>query len=135
MVTTTQWHATPTSVKAVVVRDGQVLLCHNPRGNWELPGGRPDADDDSLADTLVRELHEETGLKVEVGALLLAELFRPVPTASLAVIVFRATVVGGGEPVTSAEHLEVCFFAPDALPAQVPDVYRRAIALAVYRTV
>ena len=28
------------SVKGVVVRDGRVLLLHNERDEWELPGGR-----------------------------------------------------------------------------------------------
>jgi 8-oxo-dGTP pyrophosphatase MutT (NUDIX family) len=123
-------HFVPTSVKGVVVREGAVLLCRNPRGNWELPGGRPDVEDATLVQTLTRELHEETGLEVVVERLVFAELFRPVPESCLAVIVYRAGVVGDGEAVRSDEHTEVAFFRPDALPEPLPEVYRQAIAAA-----
>jgi ADP-ribose pyrophosphatase YjhB (NUDIX family) len=32
--------AFPVSVKGVVIRGERVLLLHNERGEWELPGGR-----------------------------------------------------------------------------------------------
>ncbi len=36
----------PTSVKGVLLLDGQVLLVKNSRDEWELPGGRIDAGED-----------------------------------------------------------------------------------------
>lgn len=30
----------PVSIKGVLVRDGRVVLMHNERDEWELPGGR-----------------------------------------------------------------------------------------------
>lgn len=33
------------SVKAVVVRNGRVALAFNERNEWELPGGRLEADE------------------------------------------------------------------------------------------
>ena len=50
---------------AIVLRDGRVLLgerqgAHG-EGEWAFPGGKVDAGEDA-ADTVVRELAEETGL-------------------------------------------------------------------------
>lgn len=67
--------ATPeirTSAKAVILHDGQILLI---RASWEdqecyfLPGGGQHARE-SLGDTVVREVDEETGLTVTVERLL-----------------------------------------------------------------
>jgi 8-oxo-dGTP diphosphatase len=60
-------------VGAVVVHQGRVLLVqrgHEPsKGKWSLPGGVLELGE-SLADGVVREVEEETGLKVEVVALI-----------------------------------------------------------------
>ncbi|MEU5768704.1 NUDIX hydrolase [Streptomyces asoensis] len=58
---------------AVCVRDGQLLLARSPAPDgtpeWVLPGGGMEHGEDPL-DTVVRELDEETGYRVEVTALL-----------------------------------------------------------------
>ncbi|WP_320782725.1 NUDIX hydrolase [Streptomyces sp. CRN 30] len=57
---------------AVCVRDGQVLLARlsgSGPGEWTLPGGGMDHGEDPHA-TVVRELAEETGYRVEVSRLL-----------------------------------------------------------------
>ena len=59
---------------AVVVReDGRVLLIQRGRppgaGDWTLPGGKVEPGE-TPAQTIVRELHEETGLRVEIVAAL-----------------------------------------------------------------
>jgi ADP-ribose pyrophosphatase YjhB (NUDIX family) len=55
------------SVSAVIVNDaGEVLLIHKTDNDlWALPGGGHDIGE-SIADTVVREVKEETGYDVEV---------------------------------------------------------------------
>jgi 8-oxo-dGTP diphosphatase len=58
---------------AVCVRDGRILLARSPAPDgtpeWVLPGGGMEHGEDPL-DTVVRELDEETGYRVEVTGLL-----------------------------------------------------------------
>lgn len=48
--------------------EGRVLLVRSPRRDWEFPGGQVEEGEDLLAG-LRREVWEETGLHVSVGAL------------------------------------------------------------------
>ncbi len=56
-------------VGGVVIREGRVLLIRRGKqplaGRWSIPGGRVEWGE-TLAQAVVRELHEETGLKVRV---------------------------------------------------------------------
>jgi ADP-ribose pyrophosphatase YjhB (NUDIX family) len=56
---------------AVIIRDGQILLSRlaphvSREGLWTLPGGGLDHGEDPR-DAVVREVHEETGLSVQIG--------------------------------------------------------------------
>jgi ADP-ribose pyrophosphatase YjhB (NUDIX family) len=66
--------AYPVSVKGVVARDGRVLLLHNERGEWELPGGRLEVGE-TPQQCVVREIAEETGWSVTAGSILDAWLY------------------------------------------------------------
>ncbi len=61
----------PVGASAVIVdHRGQVLLVKHTYGRhtWELPGGHTDPDE-SAAQTAPREVHEETGLRVQIERL------------------------------------------------------------------
>lgn len=96
----------PTSIKAVVLHQGRVLLLANERGEWDLPGGRPDPGEDHRA-TLVREVREETGLSVEIGALLDEHLFEVLPQRLVRIVAYACTLQGSGDVTLSDEHLEM----------------------------
>ncbi len=58
-----------TSVRALVLRNDEVLLVRDPTSYHILPGGRREAGETDH-ETVVRELLEETGWQVEIGRLL-----------------------------------------------------------------
>ena len=95
----------PLSVKGVVIHDGSVLLLLNERGEWDLPGGRPDAGEDHRA-ALRREVREETGLEVEVGTAIDGHLFEVLPGRFVHILPFVCRLVGARVVVLSHEHLE-----------------------------
>ena len=103
----------------VVVRDrsGRLLLVRRAvdpgRGRWALPAGFVDADEDPRA-AAAREALEETGLVVEVGAVV--DVY-PVPGAGGAsfFLAFEAQVVGG-TLAAADDALDARFFAADELP-------------------
>jgi len=90
----------PLSVKGVVIHDGCVLLLLDERGEWDLPGGRPDAGEDHRA-ALRREVREETGLEVEVGAAIDGHLFEVLPGRFVHILPFVCRLVGASAVVLS----------------------------------
>lgn len=82
-----------------------MLLLLNERGEWDLPGGRPDPGEDHRA-ALTREVREETGLKVEVGAAIPEHLFEVLPQLFVRILPFVCRLQGGRDIVLSPEHLE-----------------------------
>ncbi|MBB5852523.1 NUDIX domain-containing protein [Amycolatopsis umgeniensis] len=59
----------PSVTVAIRDNEGRILLIHKVDNNlWALPGGGHDAGE-SIADTAIREVREETGLDIEVQRL------------------------------------------------------------------
>jgi 8-oxo-dGTP diphosphatase len=100
--------AHPTSIKGVLIHDGRVLLLLNERGEWDLPGGRPDAGEDHRA-ALKREVREETGLEVEIGAALEEHLFEVLPGRFVRIEAFACRLSGASDVTLSHEHEDVCW--------------------------
>ena len=103
------------AVGAVIVdSQGRLLMIRRGRdpgrGLWSLPGGRVEPGE-SLADALVREVHEETGLVVEAGPLV-GTVDRP----PYEIHDVRASVVGGTEQCGD-DAIEMQWVAPGDLEA------------------
>jgi len=118
------WHygrgmnAPPLSVKGVLIHRGRVLLLLNERREWDLPGGRPDPGEDHRS-ALVREVQEETGLAVEVGALVDEHLFEVLPQRFVRIVAYACTLQAEGTVVLSHEHHEASWIELSALGEQV----------------
>lgn len=85
-------------VAAVIVIDDRLLLVRQSRGGTPyhlLPGGGV-IRNESLSDALVREVAEETGLRIDVGEpLFISDSIAPDGDRHVVNITFRATVTGG----------------------------------------
>ncbi|WP_090111496.1 NUDIX domain-containing protein [Limimaricola pyoseonensis] len=84
------------AVRAVLLHEDRLLLVNAYKGRgdlWCAPGGgvEPHA---SLPDNLARELHEECGLSVEVGAPCLVNEFNAAPQFHQVEIFFRCRLRG-----------------------------------------
>lgn len=112
------------SVVAIVRDDlGRVLLIHKTdNGKWALPGGGHEIGE-SISDTVVREVKEETGYDVEVETITgtytnprHVMAYDDGEVRQQFSIAFRATLVGG-EAATSSESDEVVWVAPGEIAA------------------
>lgn len=114
---------------AVVLDEaGRVLLGHRrDRDEWDLPGGGIDRAERPWR-AAVRETREETGVDVAVDRLVGVYQW-PLPRGHRS-FVFRAHAVGGMAG-PSEEAYEVGWFAPDALPANLPAHKARFVAAAL----
>jgi 8-oxo-dGTP pyrophosphatase MutT (NUDIX family) len=115
------------SVKGVLIEDGSVVLLENERGEWELPGGRPEPGEDPST-CLVREFAEELGAAITVGPIVDSWNYEVLPGRHVAIVTYA---VARGEPGAlrvSEEHRRLNWFPLDALDAlPLPEGYSRSI--------
>jgi 8-oxo-dGTP diphosphatase len=124
-------------VAGVLIRDGRVLAAKRAAGTreaglWEFPGGKLEPGEND-ATALMRELREELGVTVLVGAHVgVSEHAYAHGTIRLTAL---ACTLVDGEPA-ALDHAELRWLAPDALgevewaPADVPflDAVRALLA-------
>lgn len=108
------------SVAAAIVReDGRVLaIRRRDNGHWELPGGILELDE-TIEEGLTREVHEETGLDVEIDRL--TGVYKNMNRGIVA-LVFRCNVVNG-TPHSTVEASEVAWLTPDAVREQMTEAF------------
>jgi NAD+ diphosphatase len=125
------------TVDVVIVADGRILLgrrAHEPRkGEWDIVGGFIDAAETS-EDAVIREVFEETGLRVRITDYLgsMPDVYgeRSIPTLSFCYIV----EIVEGTPRAGDDIEKVQWFAPAELPATLAFEHQpRILALAVRR--
>jgi 8-oxo-dGTP pyrophosphatase MutT (NUDIX family) len=110
----------------IVDAQGRILLeRRSDNGMWGLPGGKMEPGE-SLCQTALREVKEETGLEVRLTNLVgvYSEPAGRIITypegdvCHLVDIIIKAEIVSG-ELTLSSESLELNWFLPDALPAAI----------------
>lgn len=98
-------------VGAVAVHDGNLLLVRRGRGPaagaWSVPGGRVEAGE-TLAEAVVREVAEETGLECVCGSLI-GWVEIPDVEQPYVVLDFEAIVLDAGSPVAGDDAAEVAW--------------------------
>jgi ADP-ribose pyrophosphatase YjhB (NUDIX family) len=106
---------------ALVERDGRLLLVRRARepdaGKWDVPGGFID-EGEPPEDAVRRELREETGLEIAVGAFfgVWTDWYGDAADAAYnVVLVWRATAEG--DPLPADDVAEARWFGRDELPA------------------
>ena len=133
------------SVGAVVLDGDRVLLVKRGqeplKGRWSLPGGVVELGE-SLVEALVREVQEETGLVIEVGALV--EALDRVERTSDGRVAYHYVILDflcrprSGEPRQGSDADEVCWAATSSLArydvtAATAAVIQKALALEAER--
>jgi ADP-ribose pyrophosphatase YjhB (NUDIX family) len=140
---TNHWRNPKPCANAIVLRDGKVLLGRRAYAPWKdawgSPGGFVELGEHPV-ETVVREVLEETGLRVEVTGYLgvwvddyrQANQVPDVETINVAY--YLAEVVGGQEAPQSGEVSEQRWFALDELPADLaPPGTLEAVLATVHR--
>jgi ADP-ribose pyrophosphatase YjhB (NUDIX family) len=144
---TEHWRNAKPCAGALVVRDGRLLLLRRViepwAGHWDIPGGFCEATEHPI-ETAVREVQEETGLRIRVTGLLGMWLDTygdpsgdPAKGDDQTVTLncyYHAVPIGLGEAIPNpAEADEVHWFAPGELPSEVAFANHARDVLAAWR--
>lgn len=101
---------------AVIEKDGRILIARRKKGDhlenkWEFPGGKLEAGE-TPQEGLRRELLEEFGMHVEVGAFIGSSRF-VYPHASIELLAYRTVCLSA--EWTVRDHEEVRWVLPEEL--------------------
>ena len=96
------------------------------RGLWVVPSGFIEYGE-TVRDTAIREVREETGLEIEIDALHTVESCRDDPRGNTILVLYRGHVVGG-ELEAGDDAVDVGFFPLARLPEIAFACQRRILA-------
>jgi 8-oxo-dGTP pyrophosphatase MutT (NUDIX family) len=90
-------------------------------GGWFLPGGHIEQGERPV-DAAVREVFEETAIKLDPAALAAAEVMTyPHDGGTAHCIIYNAACPGGAEPTLNDEHVVARWYTPTAFIARFND--------------
>jgi 8-oxo-dGTP pyrophosphatase MutT (NUDIX family) len=120
----------PISIKGIVEVGGRVVLLKNGRGEWELPGGKLESNE-SPAQCVEREVHEELGVATQVDALLDVWMYNVLGVVNVFIVTFAMRPIElEVELKVSEEHERIGLFEYDEIQSlNMPEGYKRSIAL------
>ena len=118
---------TTLGVNICIIQNGKILLTRREDFEvWCLPGGAVD-EGESLAQAAVREAREEIGLEVELTRLIGLYFYPNATTFVRHLVSFAARPVGGELRADPSEVIEIGYFAPDEIPADLLVTHKRRI--------
>jgi 8-oxo-dGTP pyrophosphatase MutT (NUDIX family) len=121
----------PVSIKGVLIHNRKVLLLKNEREEWELPGGKLELNE-TPKDCLIREIEEETGLKIGVGQILEPYVFNIANLIPVLILPFHCLCENFDAIRLSHEHKEIGTFDVHYLDQlNLPSGYRNTIHAAI----
>ena len=117
---------------AIIWRDGRVLLAQRPAdrmlgGLWEFPGGKCEPGE-ALADCLRREINEELGVEIEVGAPLVS-VEHAYTHLRITLHAFHCRLLAGAP--RALEHQDIRWVAPDEIAGYALSVADQRVAAAL----
>lgn len=104
--------------RAVIIKNGKILLVHENNGKWSLPGGWVDVNV-SVGNNVIKEVKEESGLDVVIEKVIAIQdrARHNLPLYAYGVCkVFIECVVIGGHFEENIETTEYRYFDIDSLP-------------------
>jgi 8-oxo-dGTP pyrophosphatase MutT (NUDIX family) len=117
----------PVSVKGILPIDGKIVLLKNERDEWELPGGKLEAEEAPI-DCVVREIYEELGLRVCVDCILDAWVYDIRSKVKVLIVTYGCRLVVHAPISISHEHKAVGLFTPGEVEdLRMPGGYKRSI--------
>jgi mutator protein MutT len=120
-------HLWPVSIKGVVIHEGQVVLLRNERDEWELPGGKLEADEAPEA-CVVREIEEEVAISSNVGDLLDSWVYHIKPGVTVLIVTYGVYPRPFDRITKSPEHKEARLFSlGEVRDLNMPEGYKRSI--------
>lgn len=105
------------TVKAIIEKNGKVLCVQDPKGTWDMPGGKISFGEDPQT-TLTRELEEELGIKqVQIAQIIHAWTFTVSKdgTDYQFVVLMYPCDIGETELTVSDEHKAMKWIARDEI--------------------
>ena len=117
----------PVSVKAVVIRDGAVVLLENERDEWELPGGKLELSE-SPERCVAREIEEELQLEIKPESLLDSWIYTIVPGTHVLILTYGCSETSERQAVLSREHKRLRWFPLAEVDSlRMPEGYKASI--------